>query len=121
VSVGPHPIVPEVPFVTITQPFKLITDPKLFMGNDAVPMVERVERLEEAAPGSISQLKEFVEGSRKLYDAYDLLPDTGGYGNVVLDIQSKSLAIIDGEPIGNDNPVIQSRILAHLDQLEAVL
>lgn len=121
VDIEPHPLFKGISAVVVRQKFLAISDPQLFRGEEDHSIQAQIERLRTEETLAASQLPEFLHGSRILYQKHGILPDTGGIGNLVLNTESHTLVLIDGEPITPEFPDAQASILDHLDQLEAAL
>lgn len=120
VYVGVHPLISNREAVQIKQPYLDVLDRELFPADSAEMLTQRVAALEARYPGTANQLRDFVEGSRRLHANHGLLPDINGAGNLVIDPRGR-LWLIDGIPIPASRPELQERVTAQLDMLESVL
>jgi hypothetical protein len=118
-SVAPLPFMPGRTAVQVRQPFRGVIDPHIFEPLSPDVIEPNVASLQNEHPGSIQQLSDFVERSRALHGAKDLLPDTNGPANLVMD--GDNLCMIDGQPIGTEHFPIQQIILQQLSSLEMAI
>lgn len=117
-----HPVFRNREVVEITQPFRTIVNPNIFYkGCTASSIESSVQDLRIDYPSAAAQLTSYAEQSHALYDDTGLLPDSCGGGNLVLGFPDGDLLMIDGQPVGRDEPDIQGIILNNLTHLEQAL
>ena len=119
VEVAPLPFLPSLTAVQVRQPYRQVIDPALFKPETTTVIAHNFEQLEAAHPQAADQLPDFIERSRSLHAAKDLLPDTNGEANLVVD--GNDLRMIDGQPIGLEHLPVQQVILGQLDSLELAI
>lgn len=123
IFVAPHPTFPDLSAVQARQEFLPHKDSQLFLTNMEMTtsdMAGRLASFKDNHPIAASGLEEFVMRSRRLHRHHGLLPDTNGRGNIVA-LPSQQLGIIDGLPIGREQPAIQFIIQSHLTALDSAL
>jgi hypothetical protein len=122
IAVDRHPLDPSYRAVQIFQAYCSSTNMGIFKRND--PGIDHDQLYETCSkiPGISSALSEFVAASYGLYDKTGLLPDTTGYGNVVLtNTTVPELRLIDGQPISTEHPEVQAKIMSQLSLVEQAL
>lgn len=119
IEVAPLPFLPSRTAVQVRQPYHDIVDPELFHRDS--PGINRlnVDSIRSEHPTSSDQLLDFIERGRSLYGALELVPDTNGTANLVMD--GERIFMVDGQPIGTEHRPIQQIILGQLDSLELAI
>jgi hypothetical protein len=118
-SVEPLSFLPGRTVVQVRQSYREISDPCLFEPLNTNVLQENLANLQAIHPDSTSQLGDFLERSRALHESEDLVPDTNGGANLVLD--GEELLMVDGQPIGTEHRPVQKIILGQLASLELAI
>jgi len=121
VVIDRHPISLTGTAVQIIQPFCSGSMPG-FQGHDLSrrEIGERLAESQSTAPINIAaQVLDLAQAGLELYDSHGYLPDTVGDGNLLLG-QDGKLVLVDGQPIGPQEPNVQSSIIRQLNAFRAV-
>lgn len=118
--VGAHPFIPGAQVVQTRQPYRVITDPQLFVRDSDRADPAAVTALITAHPDTVSQLNDFVTFSATLYDAHRIVPDTRGRGNLALE-DSGTMLLIDAHPTLATDTIGQARTMNQLAHLASLL
>ncbi|HEX5798349.1 MAG TPA: hypothetical protein VFX79_03250 [Candidatus Saccharimonadales bacterium] len=118
VYVDSHPLISRLRAVITEQAFlDGIADTRL-VGETAEEgtVAANLERLYAEHPEAVSQLPGFISSSYDLDDSHNLLPDTNGPSNLMVEPEG-GLVMVDGQPIGQEHAGVQDVIRRQLESL----
>lgn len=96
------------------------THPLPFTSQSPEVNLADIDNLVTNIPGADVALDEFCAATQRLFEAENVLPDTNGRDNVVVQ-SSGDIALIDTIPIDRSHPAVQDLIMKQVASLETAL
>lgn len=122
VTIADHPADPSLRAVQIHQPYRMLRSTGIFSTNNPDINNDSLTAVLQSVPNISARLAEFVERASLLHHQDQYLPDTNGHDNVVLvGKDSNELCLIDGQPISDAYPDLQSLISHQLESLSTAI